>query len=230
MPGKKIPRKKLLKEPDEFISTTGRIWQFLRRHRRQVTVYSLIGFIILLAASLSYYLLLWQEGKAQAIQQQARQIYAEAFLSASAPEKQNENYNKALEKFQEALSFYTRAKISQLSHLYIGHCHYALKDYGQAIAAYTRCLEGPYRALALEGIAHSFEAQGDFAQALEHFQKNVAEEGNPYLLGALLGVARCYETLQQKQKAIEFYEKALTKNPAERLAEFIQRKINELKG
>lgn len=230
MPGKKIPRKKLLKEPDEFISTTAKILQFLRRHRRRVILYSLIALIMLALGGAGYYFLLWQEDKAQAIQQEARQIYTEAMFSVGNAEKQKENYKKALEKFQEALSFYTRGKISQLSYLYMGHCHYALKDYAQAIAAYTRCLSGPYRPIALDGIAHSFEAQGDFEQALEHFQKNIEEERHPYFMAALLGAARCYEALQQKPKALEFYEKALQKKPPERMAEFIQRKINELKG
>jgi len=229
MPGKKVPRKKLLKEPDEFISTTGKILQFFRTHRREVTLYGVIGLAVLLTGAAGYYFLLWQEGKAQATQHQARQIYTEAFWATSAPEKQKEKYQSALEKFRESLSFYTRDKISQMAHLYIGHCHYALKEYPQAVAAYTRCISGPYRAIALDGIAHSFEAQGDFAQALEHYQKNTAQEGNPYFLEAILGVARCYENLKQTPNAVEFYEKALTKKPPERIANFIQRKISELK-
>lgn len=230
MPGKKIPRKKLLKEPDEFITTTGKILQFLRSHQRQVILYGVIGLIILFIGAAGYYFLLWQEGKAQAIQHQARQIYTEALLSTSSPEDQNEKYKSALEKFRESLSFYTRNKISQVAHLYLGHCHYALKEYPQAIAAYTRCLSGVYRSIARDGIAHSFEAQGDFAQALEHFQKNMEDEQNPYLLEAILGIARCYEALRQTPKALEFYEKALRKKPPERIADFIQRKISELKG
>lgn len=230
MPGKKIPRKKLLKEPDEFISTTGKIIQFFRSHRRQVILYGVIVLAILLAGAAGYYFLLWQEGKAQAVQHQARQIYTEALSSASSPEKQKEKFKNASEKFKESLSFYTRDKISQIAHLYIGHCHYALKEYPQAIAAYTRCLSGVYRSIALDGIAHSFEAQGDFAQALEHFQKNTEDERNPYLLEAILGIARCYEALKQTPKALEFYEKALNKKPPERIADFIKRKISELKG
>ncbi len=230
MPGKKIPRKKLLKEPDEFISTTGKILRFLRGHRRQVILYGVIGLVILLAGAAGYYFLLWQESKAQVIQHQAKQIYAEALFAASSPEKQKEKYKNALEKFRESLSFYTRNRVSQIAHLYMGHCHYALKEYPQAISAYTRCLSGPYRAIARDGIAHSFEAQGDFAQALEHFQKNMEEERNPYLLEAILGVARCYETLKQTPKAVEFYEKALARKPPERIADLIHRKIIELKG
>lgn len=229
MPTKKVPRKKLLKEPDEFISTTGRILQFLRTHRRPVTIYALIGLVGLIAASAGYYFLLWQEGKAQALQQKGQKLYWEAFFSSS-PEKEKENYQKALEQFQKALSFYTRAKTSQISYLYMGHCHFALKDYPQAIASYTRCLSGAYQAMALEGIAHSFEAQGDFPQALENFQKIMNEENHPYLMEAILGVARCYEALQEKAKALEHYEKALAKNPQKGLAEFIRRKISELKG
>ena len=56
------------------------------------------------------------------------------------------------------------------------------------------------------------------------------EDRNPFQGEGLLGAARCYEALKQKQKALEVYQKALAKTPKSRMAEFIQRKISELKG
>jgi tetratricopeptide (TPR) repeat protein len=56
------------------------------------------------------------------------------------------------------------------------------------------------------------------------------ENRSPFQEEGLLGAARCYEALNQKQKALEVYQKALTRNPNSRMAEFIQRKVSELKG
>ena len=49
MAGKKISRKQLLNEPDEFITTTGRIIRFLQDNRRQVTLYGIIVLAVLAA-------------------------------------------------------------------------------------------------------------------------------------------------------------------------------------
>ena len=72
--------------------------------------------------------------------------------------------------------------------------------------------------------------QGEFAKALENFQKNAESEGGVYQEEGLLGAARCYEALNQKAKALEAYQKALAKNPKSKMAEFMQWKVSELKG
>ena len=230
MTRKKVSRKKLLKEPDEFISITARTIQYVRDHRRQITMLSVMALAAVTAALGGYSYFLWQEGKAQAIQQQAFEIYQEAFLKGSSPEGEKESYRKAIEKFKEALKVYDRGNVSQISSLYIGHSHYALKEYESAITAYSGRYEGPFRAMAFDGLGHSYEAKGDFAKALENYQKNMEEEHNPFQGEGYLGAARCYEALQQKQKALETYQKALAKNPKSRMADIIQRKISELKG
>jgi len=230
MPPKKVSRKKLLKEPDEFISTTGKVLQFLREHQRQVTTLALIAIAVLIAGAGAYYYLLWQEGKAQAVQQQALQLYQEALSASADPDKEKESYKRAREKFQEALSFFSRSRVSQVSQIYIGHSHYALKEYDQAIQAYSRCLAGFFRPMALDGLAYCYEAKGDFSQALEQYLKGIEEESNPLRGEALVGAARCYEALNQKPKALEYYQKALAKSPKSRLVEYMQKKINELTG
>jgi tetratricopeptide (TPR) repeat protein len=230
MAGKKVSRKKLLKEPDEFISTTARIIQYLRDHRRQITLYGIIAVAAVAAGLGGYSYLLWKEGKAQAIQQQALQLYQEAFFKGPNAEGEKENCQKALEKFREALAVYSRGNVFKVSQVYIGHCHFALKEYDQAIAAYSRCLEGSFRAMALDGLAHCYESKGNFAKALENYQKNMEGNRSPFQGEGLLGAARCYEALNQKQKALEVYQKALARNPNSRTAEFIQRKVSELKG
>ncbi len=226
---KRVSRKKLLKEPDEFISTTSKVIQFLREHERQLTIYGIIVLVIAALAGGAYTYLGWQRGKAQSAQQQGLRLYQDAFRQGANPEGEKENLQKALAKFQEALSIYRWGRVAQISELYIGHCDFALKQYDQAIAAYSRCLEGPFRSMALDGLGYSYEAKGDYNKALEDYQKNMAEN-SPYQEEAALGAARCYEALNQKQKALEVYQKALAKNPKSRIADFIQWKIGELKG
>ncbi len=229
---KKISRKKLLKEPDEFISTTGQVIQFLRTHRRQVFRAAVIVLVVIAAAAGTLYYLRSQEGKALAVQQQALQAYQAAYQGS--PENlaadNKSDYQKALEKFKESLSAYSWGRTAQVSHLFIGHCYYALKEYDQARAAYSKSLDGPFRHLALNGLAYISEAQGDSQKALEYFQKNMEDPHQPYRMESMLGAARCYEALKEKPKALEIYQKALAQAPQSTLADFIRWKVSELKG
>jgi tetratricopeptide (TPR) repeat protein len=230
MAGKKITRKQLLKEPDEFITTTGRVVRFLQENRRPVTLYGIILLAALAAGFLAYSYFRWEEGKALTIQQQALQLYQEAYAGAENPDKQKESFQKAKEKFQEAYKVYGRGAVGQISQIYIGNCHYALKEYDAAILAYSLSLEGALRSVAFQSLGYTYEAKGEFAKALENFQKNAEGEAGAYQEEGLLGVARCYESLNQKPKALETYQKALAKNPKSKMAEFMQWKVSELKG
>jgi len=228
--GKKVSRKKLLKEPDEFISTTGKFIQLLRERRRQFILAGLVALAVLAAAAGGFSYFHWQEGKARETQDQALKLYQEALGKTENPAGEKESFRKAQEKWGEALAVYSRGNTGQVSRLYMGHCRYALKEYDQAIEAYSQCLNGPIRPMALDGLGYCYEAKGDLARALEYYQKNTEENHSPFQGDGLLGMARCYEALNQKPKALEVYQKALAKNPKSNTAQFIQRKIGELKG
>ena len=49
MARKRVTRKQLLKEPDEFISFTGKLIQFSRQHDREIT-YAVSAFFIIVVA------------------------------------------------------------------------------------------------------------------------------------------------------------------------------------
>ncbi|NWF57553.1 MAG: tetratricopeptide repeat protein [Syntrophaceae bacterium] len=232
MPPKKVSRKKLLKEPDEFISTTGKVIQYVKARQRQMTVAGVVVLLIIAAGAGIAAYLRWQEGKALAAQYEGLSIYQEAYRASMenpAADKKDE-YQKALEKFKESLAFYGWGKTAQVTRVFIGSCHAALKEYEKAQAAYHQSLDGPFRSVALNGLAHLFEAQGDFAKALDYYRKNMEETTNPYRLESLLGAARCYESLKEVPKALEVYEKALPQASKTAYADFIRWKIGELKG
>lgn len=229
MAKKKISRKKLLHEPDEFITSTQKIFQFVRDHRQKVIQYGYIAGIAVILAGGAYTYFSWQQGRAERIQGQGFQIYQEASADADPSGGSKENYRKALEKFQKALSIYNRGNIAQFSRICMADCYYSLKDYDQAINNYSRALDGPYRSLALNGLGYSYEAKGNYSRALEYYQNNSGTYGSKSIEN-LLNIARCYEGLNQKQKALELYQKALAQNAKSQSAEFIQWKISSLKG
>ncbi len=228
----KVSRKKLLKEPDEFISTTGRVIQFFHENQARIYRYAFIVLIVLAAGWGGFYYLRFMEDKALAYQSEGLKLYQEAYRAGleKPGTAKKEDFQKPLDKFHEALSSYKWGKTSQVSELYIGNCYFGMKDYGKAEAAYSRCLDGPYAPLALNGIAYSYEAQGDYAKAVENFLKSAADRNNPFQLESMLGAARCYEASKQNPKALEIYRQALEQFPKSNMAEFIRWKMSELKG
>lgn len=232
MPPKKVSRKKLLKEPDEFISTTGRAIQYVKNHQRQVTGAALVVLLILLAGGGAFTYLRWQEGKALAVQLEGLRIYQDAYRASQetpAAEKKEE-YKKALDKFKKSMAIYGWGKMIQMTQIFVGNCYAALKEYDLAQAAYSQSLDGPFRPVALNGLAYLFEARGDYSKALEYYQQNMEDSTSPYRLESLLGAARCYEALKEAPKALEAYEKALPQASKTALVDFIRWKIGELKG
>ncbi len=230
MPAEKISRKKLLKEPDEFISTTTKVIRFIAERRRRFIRYAVIVLIAMAAGAGLFFYLQWQQGKAMAIQGQALRLYEEAARKGTGTEGETETLRKAIEKFREAYAVSSRGSQAQISQMYIALCHFGLKEYDLAIAAYQPLLDGPLRPMALNGLGYTYEAKKDYAKALEFFKKIAQEGENPYQGQGFLGAARSCEQLNQRQEALEFYQKALNHNPKSPLADFLQRKIVELKG
>ncbi len=232
MASKKISRKKLLNEPDEFITTTSRVIQFFQTHQKQIYRAALIVLIIIAAGAGGFYYLRGKEERALVLQDQGLRIYQEAYRTAmeNPTADKKEDFQKALQKFREASAAYNWGNTAQTSQLYIGNCYFAMKDYDQAQASYARCVEGPYRPLALNGMAYAFEAKGDYNKALENYQQSAGDRESPFQLESLLGAARCYELLNQKPKALEIYEKALTQFSKSNMIEFLRWKVSELKG
>ncbi len=227
---KKISRKKLLKEPDEFISTTARVIQFLKEHRQQVTRSAIIFALVVAFAAGTYVYVHWRASNARDFQQEGFQFYQEALSQGTNAEAAQKAYRSAIERFQKSISTYGWGEMAQISRLFVGHCHYALQEYDQAEKTYSRCLDGPFQVIAYDGLAHSYEAQGQYEKAMESYQKNAEASNNPYQLESLLGVGRCWELLNQKEKALQVYQEAQKKFPKSAFSDFLQWKIGALKG
>ena len=230
MAKKKISRKKLLKEPDEFISTTAQVIQFLKDHRQQITRSAIIFVMVAACAAGTYFYFQWRASNARHFQQEGFQYYQEALSQGTNAESAQKAYRRALERFQKSISTYGWGEMAQISRLFVGHCHFALHEYEQAEKAYSRCLDGPFQAIAYDGLGHSYEAQGQYEKAKESYQKNAEASDNPYQLESLLGMGRCLELLNQKEKALKVYEEAQKKFPKSALGDFLQWKIGALKG
>jgi len=167
MAGKKITRKQLLKEPDEFITTTGKVIRFFRENQKQVTLAGLSRRRPR-RRHFGLFLFHWEEGTPWPFSSRAP-IYQEAFAGPEPGQGQGdlqESPGKIPGSLQDLRPGNRRADFADLCR----ELPYALMEWMRH-PAYAQCLDGPFRSLPPEsGVL--LRGQGEFAKALENFQRN----------------------------------------------------------
>ena len=221
---KKITRKEI-KQPDEFITLSGRAIEFARTHSREV----IIGVASLIALGLA----LWA-WSVYAAKQEARAAHllaeAQSLLRPSAPSMESEQAPdakaakadpeaeaQALVLLQDLVENYKRTDASRVARLLLAQGYYQEGNYDAAINTYEAFLEKggkpELKAMAEEGLAYSYEAKEDFAHALACYEK-LSRMPLANMQGwAYMGMARCYEKLNEPQKAIDAYRTLLAEHP-----------------
>ena len=220
---KKISRKEL-KQPDEFISFWGRTIEFAQLHRREILIgISAAAVVALLVWAVSAHSRKRQE-KASDLVTQAQSLLpsplgmqageVEAGKSARNPEATNQ----AIGILEDVVENYGGTKASGVARLLLGRVYYEEADYDKAIAMYETFLKGKNRkvelkAMAWEGLAYSYEAKKDYAEALRCYEKLSQMDLANVKGWALMGLARCYEQLGELEKALGAYRELLADQP-----------------
>jgi tetratricopeptide (TPR) repeat protein len=223
---RRIPKKRL-KEPDEFISTTARIFSWTVENVRLL----LIGIIICALVVLS--LVLWRiRAKNREVEAQ-NSFYrvAEMFMSTEDPSSQG--YQEAIDELEGIQRKYPHTDVVQLAQLQLGQGLLNSKQYDKAVETYRNFLdsnprEGLYRLLALQNLGYAYEGQGDYQRALDSFQ-NLIAKGESFLQPwGYLNVSRCHEKLGKWEEALKTYRIFLEKFPDSTMAPVIRSKISIL--
>jgi tetratricopeptide (TPR) repeat protein len=208
MAKEKISRKQLLKEPDEFISSTGRALEFVRRNTKWVAV-GVIGIIVIGLA-------FWgfrgyqnrRESKAQDAYVQAHQIYRNA-MGQTDEATMKDMLAKAVDRFQEVIQKHDGTQAAWLARIYRGHACLDLKRYEEAIHAYDAALETvpsqETQALIFQGLGHAWMAKDDLDKAIYYFQKLRDQGGEGLRRTALWNIAVCYQRQGKTAEALKLY-------------------------
>jgi len=171
---KKISRKKLLKEPDEFITFSGKLIRFGRTYRLQLAFGFGALFAILIIFSGFRYYTIKGEQKAFALLNQAQTQY-ETFVKDMEPA---EAYEKVKPEFELLLDKYARRQGGRLARIAFAHICYAGGAYQEAIALYQDALDdfkdNPLMSHGLlSGLGYSHEALNENAAAVKYFERIV---------------------------------------------------------
>jgi tetratricopeptide (TPR) repeat protein len=225
--GQKISKKKL-KEPDEFITVTEKVFVFVKEHAKKIVT----GGIILVAFVLAFVLYQMWEGKKETEANEKVSAAAALYQRASSPYREGtpEDYKTVLDNLQEIINRYSGTQSGAFALLYRANVLLRMGSYDESIKAYETFLskmgkEKLYRLFALEGLGYSYEGKKDYQKAVETYQK-MADMGETFESGeAFLNLGRCYEKLQKNKEAIESYNAYLKIFPKSQSSNAVLRKI-----
>ncbi|HUL31168.1 MAG TPA: tetratricopeptide repeat protein [Thermodesulfobacteriota bacterium] len=231
MTGTKKIIKKKLKEPDEFITITERVYLFATQHAKSVAVGA--GIVLVLFLFVFFY----QQWKTKN-EEDAYQLFNSAvamYQVASSPyrEASPQDYKTVLERFNEVVAKFPRTSDGKLAVLYEGNIHLRLGEFDEAIKAYESYLgkagrERLYRAFAAEGLGYSYEGKREYEKAIDAYQKVVALTQGFQLANAYFGLGRCYEKMGKVKEALENYKGFAKISQKSQMMNIVLRKISTL--
>lgn len=211
MAKQRVTRKEL-KQPDQFITISVQVMDWVRGHTRHI-LYGLGGIVVITGLIAGVFI--WQKQH----RQQADALLLEAIKQLdnqgdTAEKSQNED---ALTAFQALVNNYRHTPAAIKAYWHLGHLYFARGDYAAALAAYQQAQHlastDPQLllpALIALNIGYAQEATGACPQALTSFN-TVLQSAALWLHGeAYLGIGRCYEHQGDRENAIATYQRALS--------------------
>ncbi|HTY25722.1 MAG TPA: tetratricopeptide repeat protein [Desulfomonilaceae bacterium] len=231
MAAKKITRKELLKEPDEFISTSAKVIAYSRQNPKKV-VMGVVIVVACLLAVMSFYAY-QRHGKLASHELFDRAFQEYQMMESSSQAPTSEQLDKLLEEFEVITRDYASFPAGEMALLYSGHVLYKKGDFSRALDRYTKMqstslAKDGLSPLILYHIAMTRLALKDYEQATVLFDQLSKDTNSPYRREAHAAIARIYETLGKDKEAVQAYKQYLKMFPEAPDAAFVKSKIAEL--
>lgn len=205
---KRITRKQL-RQPDQFQVWTEEAVEYVSQHIGLVA--AAVAAVLIIGAAIWG----WQ------IFKERQNVAAAREFTAALELYHGDKHDEAITAF-EKVKAYRWSQYAVLAHLYLANSHLATNDLDKAVTEGQRSLTATrpnslYRQIALTTLATAEERKGQCQSAIQHYDE--AQRINAALQGrALLGKARCAETLGDVAAALGAYKEYLQENPASPLA------------
>jgi tetratricopeptide (TPR) repeat protein len=220
-------RKRLLKEPDQFITFSKKLIDFGRSHKKALLIGG-VAVLALVAAGISaLQISVHNEKKASTLVEKAVAKYSAA-LKATNPKTA---YQRVKPDFNHIFKQYSSEKAVRIARIVYGNICYKAGDADQAISMYTRALDdfGQSKALKpllLSGLGHAYMLKKEYPQALRYFKMITADNEKTLKSDALFNLAWLYEKAGDKKKSTAAYEQLLTDFPDSLYSQLAKEKVS----
>ena len=203
MAKKKLSRKELLKNTDEFMTLSGKVALYLNQHLRELRWVG-IGLAVIVVAYISIWAYMGHTNKKG---QGAYNVAYNTLVQSLQSEKTDKDGLKRSESlFEEVISDYGMSKAADLALAQVGHAKFRDEKYDDAIDYYEEFStkasgNEAYETLTLLALAACHEAKGEMKEAAGILDGIIETSDNPFRENAMLNLERIYRLDNQPEKA-----------------------------
>jgi tetratricopeptide (TPR) repeat protein len=210
----KLTRKQLLKEPDEFITTSARALGWAAAHRRQLNIAICVALALTLVVTAVRWYMLRAEQRAERAFENALVRYERLQASSGAETA----YRELSPEFETLVSGSGSGRASRAARLMLADIALRAGDTARAISQYEALLplwgdSTYYTSLIRRCLAGAYRQQGDTAAAVGQFEAVTALADAPGKDEALFHLGILYGQLNQPDKSSAAYRRLLAEHP-----------------
>lgn len=208
MATKKLTRKELLREPDEFITTTGRLIALGVAYRKQL----LIGATVFLAAVLLFTILRVMSLRSENQSFVALSKVMAKYEAQEADKSDADRLQAVKADFEEFLGRYGDRGAGRIGRvIFAGICRDG-GDLDTAVSLFTRAIDdyskNPFYAnLIHTALGQRLTAKKETAQAVTHFEAAAVKTASPLADTALFNLGLLAEAEGQAEKARSYFKR-----------------------
>ena len=198
----KLTRKQLFKEPDEFITFSGKLIQWLTTYKQQATLAAGVVFALLVATAGFQAYLHHAENKASMLLAEGLSLYQTA-MKDKDPVKAYQVVDKS---FTRILNDYSARRMGKIAGIEFAHICFRAGEFDKAISLYKTALDDfintPfYGNLILSSLGYAFEGKKDYESAVKCFEKLTTSADTSLKDLSLYNLASVYEKMGNKEKS-----------------------------
>ena len=222
-----VTRKQLLKEPDQFITFSGKLIALIQSYAKPIligigSILTLI-LIIAVAGQLSNR----TENKASAEVEKALAKYAAALQDTDAQTA----YDRVKTDFNAIFDAYGSKNAVKIARIVYGDISYQAGDADTAIAMYQQALEDfsevpALKHLVFSGLGHAYLLKEALPESIGYFERLSTEAEGSMQSAALFNLAWLYDLTGETEKSKARYEKLLAEFPDSIYGDLVREKIN----
>ena len=211
---KKVSRKKLLKEPDEFITFSGKLIQFGMQYQKEIT-YAVVGVVALIVLIAGYrFFSIRSENKAMFLLNQAVAKYEKSMQDGDAYQA----YNNVAEDFETLLSQYANKEGGRLAAVTFANICFDAGEYNKSIELYEKAMDHfkPHPILynlILSGLGYAHGQINQNDRAASYFEKIITSDDKTLHDEALFNLGVLYEKLGEKEKSEKAFDQIISDFP-----------------
>ncbi len=223
----KKARVKELEKPDEFITVSAKIAEYVVKNKKQVISAGSVILVVVLAVSIFLFYSGKMEKKAAAILSQGVEKYEMAMQTKSPQEA----YKEVSQDFKSFMENYSGKKSGKNARLIYANICYNGGDYDKAIALFKQGLEDfktqPFFSnMILNSLGFAYEAKKDLSKAIEYFEKAANGPAAAMKDEAFFHVGAIYSEMGKPAKSEDAFKKITSDHTDSLFIDVVREKIS----